>query len=87
MLVGVESELPRVGCVEAWQRRRTAIFLLLFRCLGVSVVVFLGHVRPVLRSRSCPSLVLSSAMVTLDGFCVCGCRCLGCFCLLFVHSV
>jgi hypothetical protein len=25
-LVGKESELPRVGCVEAWQRRRTTVF-------------------------------------------------------------
>jgi hypothetical protein len=39
-LVGEESELPRVGCVEAWQRWRTAIFLLLCRCLDVGVVVF-----------------------------------------------
>jgi hypothetical protein len=47
MVVGEESELPRVGCVEAWQQRRTAVFLLLCRCLGVGVVESFGHVWPI----------------------------------------
>jgi hypothetical protein len=39
-LVSEESELSHVGCVEAWQRRRIAIFLLLCWCLVVGGVVF-----------------------------------------------
>jgi hypothetical protein len=34
--------------------------------------VSFGHVLPVLGSRSCSSLVLSSATMTQDGHCVCG---------------
>jgi hypothetical protein len=40
-LVGEESELPRMGCVEAWQRWRTAGFTHVCRCLGVDVIEFL----------------------------------------------
>jgi hypothetical protein len=39
-LVGEELELSHVGCVEAWQRRHTAIFLLVRRCLDVGITVF-----------------------------------------------
>jgi hypothetical protein len=39
-LIAKESELSRVGCAEAWQRRSTAIFLLLCQCLVVGVVEF-----------------------------------------------
>jgi hypothetical protein len=39
--IGEESKLPRVGCVEAWQRWRTAVFLLVYRVLSVAVVEFL----------------------------------------------
>jgi hypothetical protein len=66
-LVSEESELPRVGCVEAWQQRRTTIFLILCWCLVVGVVVFsLAMCGPVLRSRSCLFLGPSSATITLD---------------------
>jgi hypothetical protein len=40
-LVGKESELLRMGCIEAWKWQRTAVFLLLCQCL-CSVVVFHG---------------------------------------------
>jgi hypothetical protein len=86
-LVGEESELPRVGYVEAWQRRRTAIFPLLCRCLNVGVVVFFGHVWPVLRSRSCLSLGSSSATMPLDELCGLGFHCLACLCILYRFRV
>jgi hypothetical protein len=81
-LVGEESKLSHVGCVEAWQRQRTAIFLILCWCLVVGVVMFFGYVWPVLRSRSCMSLRLTSATITLDGLCVRGSCCRGCLCIL-----
>jgi hypothetical protein len=39
--VGEESKLPRVECHEAWQRRRTVVFLLLC-CAGVVGVDVVG---------------------------------------------
>jgi hypothetical protein len=38
-LVCEELELHLIGYVEAWQRRRTAIFLLLCRCLSAGVTL------------------------------------------------
>jgi hypothetical protein len=81
-LVGEESELPRVGCVEAWQRRRTAIFILLCRCLGVGGVEFLWPCAARLAESE-----MSVPCVELDnddsGWVLCGgYRCLGCSCAL-----
>jgi hypothetical protein len=76
-LVGEESELPRVGCVEAWQRWCAAA-LLVCQCLGVGVVEFLWSSTSRHGSRSCSSLVLSSATMTLNRLYVWGCHCLGC---------
>jgi hypothetical protein len=65
-LVGEESELPCVGCVEAGQRWHTAVFCLVCRCLGVGVVEFLWPCTTRLGRRSYLSLMLSSATMTLD---------------------
>ena len=40
-LVGEESELTRVACVEDWQQRCTTFFFLLCRVFGVGIVKFI----------------------------------------------
>jgi hypothetical protein len=75
---GEESELPHVGCAEAWQRWRAAVLFLasVSRCRHRRVALAVcgsswevGAARP---------LYLSLATMTLDVF-VCGrLRCLGC---------
>jgi hypothetical protein len=72
-LTGEESELSRVGYLVAWQT--TARHSLpSFSSAGVCSHrrVSFDLVLPVLGSRSCSSLVLNSATMTHDGYCVCG---------------
>jgi hypothetical protein len=45
--------------------------------------VSFGLVPPILGSRSCSSLVLSSATMTHDGHCVCGYCCLVCLYVMY----
>jgi hypothetical protein len=67
-LVGEESELPRVGRVSRLGNdgaSRPSSF-----CAGICRRhhISFGPVLSILESRSCSSLVLSSATMTLDGF-------------------
>lgn len=65
--VGEGSKLPCVGCLKAWQRWRTAVFLLLCWCCGYRHRwVSFGHVLPIWGSRGCPFFVSSSTTITLD---------------------
>jgi hypothetical protein len=67
-LVGEESELHLMGCVEAWQRWRTTMFLLLCRCLNVGVIVLLWLCAARLaESELLVPCVSSSVWMTLDG--------------------
>jgi hypothetical protein len=82
-LVGEESELHRIGCLEAWQRQRTGGLppsVPVFGCNRRQV--FFGYVLPVLGSRSCSSFMLSSSSMTLDVL-VCGAAIYG----LLVHPM
>lgn len=76
--VGEESKMPRVGCLEAWQRRRVAVFLL----LGIDIVGFL-HWPCVVCFGESKLLVLCVELSNDDsGWALCVGCCLGCLCTL-----